>query len=799
MRKLIIILFACLYLFGCHSDQERGISVTSKNTVVDTVFKNLHTIWAAEQANKTEFVDWLDENGGYILAFDYIQDSISNHPSNEIALKGSDIAFEHGYLEQSLTFLKHYKPKTERDSVVMLFKEYRLYLSQLHTWKENSLITEIEKHLSYIKSDSQLYFQYSSDMGMHYHNTGRYDTAIKLNTQAYNWAKSSNYDHSIIAMCCQRLGNDYNDQVRKKLVQGKDKFSAYKKAAALYEECLNELNKITPLPKERIANCYFTYAFLVRAGNYKKNDVSLYEKALKMIVPNTLQRDKNDPIFCLNPLLASIIYTHLGECLNSDYKNTHRSAYTAKCLKYANECCYYFNQLLTEPDYQGVFNDILCTYSQRNTEQLINYIYDCTPTLKVDKCKLLTLSNSCKYALLNKQHAMAQSPSLSLQLSQITMLHSLEYMAYSTGNKDIKNIADYAKRNIDTDKVGLLYLPPAVDSNYIKKIQRICKDQNLAVIDFCESDYKLLITCIDEDRVITRYQPIINSIFEKADQIKQASIANDPRLYDSLSNCLYRFLFSNFLDGKKYKKIIIVPSTVARAALLDGLTSSRSDSKQWSDLDYLGNHFVIQVVPRIDWIINDKGESPSRFNLFYYPVAFKNTNSLPYNKELERFLAEEYKASEIKTDLLDQPKVSINGILHIATHTNIDSIGSINLLLDKYSINPMKDKPIKCKMVVLNTCDASNGVRYTNEGQISLARLFIAQGADAVITSNDKVDNHASAELFKRFYYYLSNGKTTSESLRLSKVDIRKITPEWANPIYWTQYQLWGKDLTFYR
>lgn len=80
-----------------------------------------------------------------------------------------------------------------------------------------------------------------------------------------------------------------------------------------------------------------------------------------------------------------------------------------------------------------------------------------------------------------------------------------------------------------------------------------------------------------------------------------------------------------------------------------------------------------------------------------------------------------------------------------------------------------------------------------------MARLFIAQGADAVITSNDKVDNHASAELFKRFYYYLSNGKTTSESLRLSKVDIRKITPEWANPIYWTQYQLWGKDLTFYR
>ena len=100
-------------------------------------------------------------------------------------------------------------------------------------------------------------------------------------------------------------------------------------------------------------------------------------------------------------------------------------------------------------------------------------------------------------------------------------------------------------------------------------------------------------------------------------------------------------------------------------------------------------------------------------------------------------------------------------------------------------------------MVVLNACETNDGMSSLNEGKISLTRLFLSNGADAVITSIGKVDNHASAELFKVFYKYLSEGKPASESLTLAKREIRNRTPEWANPYYWSLYELIGNDLSF--
>jgi CHAT domain-containing protein len=83
------------------------------------------------------------------------------------------------------------------------------------------------------------------------------------------------------------------------------------------------------------------------------------------------------------------------------------------------------------------------------------------------------------------------------------------------------------------------------------------------------------------------------------------------------------------------------------------------------------------------------------------------------------------------------------------------------------------------------------------EGTISLARLFLSSGADAAISSTLKVDNNASAELFKYFYQFLYNGNTVSESLFKAKKELRKRTPEFNNPYFWSSYQLLGKDLIF--
>ena len=160
---------------------------------------------------KPPFLTWLNLNGGYILAFKYIDDSLQQHPDNQLALQGADIAYQHSYMEKSIAFLSHFKPQSERDSIELWFRQLRVCASKIYTLTDEEVYANINRHLNFIHTDEHLSFQYISDLGRHYHNHGTYDSAVKYDQMAYQIAHDKGYSHEDIAMTCQRLGGEYAD------------------------------------------------------------------------------------------------------------------------------------------------------------------------------------------------------------------------------------------------------------------------------------------------------------------------------------------------------------------------------------------------------------------------------------------------------------------------------------------------------------------------------------------------------------------------------------------------------------
>ncbi len=796
-------IFIFLIIIGCGriNPIHNGLAPNYSN-ISDSIKNQLIQAYN-EDTNKPKppFLTWLNLNGGYILALNYINDSLQLYPSNRLAMMGDDIAYQHGYMNKAIDFLNRYQPVNEKDSLELWFRELMVYQAKRYTMNDDDILDKINGHLNYIKSDEYLNFLYMSALGWHYHIHEMYDSAIKYNQIAYNKAHNGNYSQDDIAMTCQRLGNDYNDLIRLKLIPESAIKSTYEQSKSLYLECLSELNQIIPVPKEKIANCLFTYNFLIKETGYMPDTVKYYKNALELLIPNYNTRTKDDPFLCLNPTLASITLNHLGFLYYLNNQNNKSTQNEVNCLKYSEECLKLFNEVILDPEQDDAFTDMIETYGQVNTSNLICYYKAILPSEPNLIYKLLYFSNSSKYVSLIKNHLICQTIGEQdrLKLKHLAELHSMNFVAYSTGNMGLRNIVTRLKGITKSINPSHNFLLPQVTPEVVNKLKDICKKENALIIDFNLPRGHLLTTIIDKDTIFNDYASPDNSpiTFNISDTLIMLMHENDVKKYKEKSMRIYEFLFKRLIDVGKYKKLIIIPCINIDQIPFDALVTECKYTSNWSELNYLSDKVDIQTVPSLQWLL-ESNLKPSEFRISYLQTEFTGSQSLPYNDELKEHLKSNYRAKVIDDNKLESSITRSEDILHIATHTEKDAMGYISLTLNHSHLRPDKGKTRQYRLAVLNACETNAGIHFQNEGEISLTRLFLSSGADAVITSKGNVDNHASSELFKAFYKYLYQGKPASESLGLAKKDIRKITPEWANPYYWSMYELFGSDLTFY-
>ncbi|MFJ9819610.1 CHAT domain-containing protein [Streptomyces sp. NPDC101151] len=87
-----------------------------------------------------------------------------------------------------------------------------------------------------------------------------------------------------------------------------------------------------------------------------------------------------------------------------------------------------------------------------------------------------------------------------------------------------------------------------------------------------------------------------------------------------------------------------------------------------------------------------------------------------------------------------------------------------------------------CPLVVLSACETGWG-KPSPEGNLGLARTFLAAGVESVVVALWPVDDRATADLMTAFHRHLVTGTTTGEALRLAVCDTRRrhLRPEdWA-------------------
>ena len=93
-------------------------------------------------------------------------------------------------------------------------------------------------------------------------------------------------------------------------------------------------------------------------------------------------------------------------------------------------------------------------------------------------------------------------------------------------------------------------------------------------------------------------------------------------------------------------------------------------------------------------------------------------------------------------------------------------------------------------LVVISACNTGIGLEIDGEGNMSLARTFLAQGVDSVVSTLWPVDDSATALFMKEFYRSLNeDGRSLAESLQSAQRTLRD-SPRFRHPFFWSGYTL---------
>ncbi len=145
-------------------------------------------------------------------------------------------------------------------------------------------------------------------------------------------------------------------------------------------------------------------------------------------------------------------------------------------------------------------------------------------------------------------------------------------------------------------------------------------------------------------------------------------------------------------------------------------------------------------------------------------------------------------------------------ILHFATHAlaNWDYPGqSFIALSNKKSPQNLDNNltqkeisnwDISAELVVLSACDTALGKHVEGEGPLGLSRAFIEAGAKRVIASLWPIDDEASAELMKNFYYNLYKKDQAPIDALANAQRALKTNGKWSHPYYWSGFNFIGNS-----
>ena len=144
-------------------------------------------------------------------------------------------------------------------------------------------------------------------------------------------------------------------------------------------------------------------------------------------------------------------------------------------------------------------------------------------------------------------------------------------------------------------------------------------------------------------------------------------------------------------------------------------------------------------------------------------------------------------------------------VIHLATHGVLDSQRPrmSSVLLSQFSasgqpqdgylrLQDIYGLKLHSDLVVLSGCETALGKNISGEGFVGLTRGFMYAGAKAVVASLWRVDDSATAEFMRHFYFaMIENNEYPSAALRYAKLRLAA-DRRWQNPYYWAAFVIQG-------
>jgi CHAT domain-containing protein/tetratricopeptide (TPR) repeat protein len=189
-------------------------------------------------------------------------------------------------------------------------------------------------------------------------------------------------------------------------------------------------------------------------------------------------------------------------------------------------------------------------------------------------------------------------------------------------------------------------------------------------------------------------------------------------------------------------------------------------------------------------------------------------NDLPYARQEAQYVTDItggilYENSEARESVYKKESGKFD-IIHLAMHTVLndkdpmhstlifapepDSLG--DCYLNTYEVYGI---PLKAKMVVLSSCNTGNGLLFSGEGVLSLARGFIYSGSQSVVMSMWEIEDRSGTDIVKEFYDNLKKGYPKSSALRRARIDFLRNSDQLrSHPYFWSAMIVYGDNSRLY-
>ena len=168
---------------------------------------------------------------------------------------------------------------------------------------------------------------------------------------------------------------------------------------------------------------------------------------------------------------------------------------------------------------------------------------------------------------------------------------------------------------------------------------------------------------------------------------------------------------------------------------------------------------------------------------------------------LEQAYKGDYLRGNEATEAAVKESGSHRGVLHLATHAEIDDQlpTASRLLLEKSAgqdgflhAYELYHIALSVELAFLSACNTGYGKITAGEGNVSLAHAFAYAGCPNLVMTLWPVRDRTSPTLVSAYYRYLSQGYDKAEALRQAKLFFLKFEPLNAHPYYWSGFTYLG-------